>query len=81
MKQSLFTIKENIALTSSVYKMTLEGDVSCLNSKEIVNNVTHVPNSVLSFHYDVYEYLKIPISKCIEQLLFALQGVSQHHFL
>ena len=28
MKQSLFTIKENIALTSSVYKMTLEGDVS-----------------------------------------------------
>ena len=28
MKQSIFTIKENIALTSSVYKMTLEGDVS-----------------------------------------------------
>lgn len=28
MKQSLFTIKENIALTSSVYKMTLEGDVT-----------------------------------------------------
>ena len=49
-----------------------------LNTKEIVNNVTHVPNSVLSFHYDVYEYLKIQISKCFEQL-FALQGVSQHH--
>ena len=28
MKQSIFIIKENIALTSSVYKMTLEGDVS-----------------------------------------------------
>ena len=28
MKQSFFTIKENVALTSSVYKMTLVGDVS-----------------------------------------------------
>jgi dihydroorotate dehydrogenase electron transfer subunit len=28
MKQSIFTIKENVALTSSVYKMTLVGDVS-----------------------------------------------------
>ncbi len=28
MKQSIFTIKENKALTSSVYKMTLVGDVS-----------------------------------------------------
>jgi dihydroorotate dehydrogenase electron transfer subunit len=28
MKQSIFTIKENVALTSSVYKMTVVGDVS-----------------------------------------------------
>ena len=28
MKQSIFTIKENVDLTSSVYKMTLVGDVS-----------------------------------------------------
>ena len=28
MKQSIFTIKENVALTSSVYKMMLVGDVS-----------------------------------------------------
>ncbi len=28
MKQSIFTIKENVALTSSVYKMTLVGDTS-----------------------------------------------------
>ena len=38
MKQSIFTIKENIALTSSVYKMTLEGDVSDItNPGQFVN--------------------------------------------
>ena len=38
MKQSIFTIKENIALTSSVYKMTIEGDVSDItNPGQFVN--------------------------------------------
>lgn len=30
MKQSIFTIKENVALTSTVYRMVLEGDTSAL---------------------------------------------------
>ena len=38
MKQSIFTIKENIALTESVYKMTLSGDTSDItNSGQFVN--------------------------------------------
>ena len=37
MKQTIFTIKENIALTSSVYKMTLEGDVSGIKTGQFVN--------------------------------------------
>ena len=37
MKQTIFTIKENIALTSSVYKMTLEGDVSGITTGQFVN--------------------------------------------
>ena len=38
MKQSIFTIKENIALTESVYKMTLSGDTSDITkSGQFVN--------------------------------------------
>ena len=38
MKQSIFTIKENIALTSTVYKMVLEGDTSDItNCGQFVN--------------------------------------------
>ena len=38
MKQSIFTIKENIALTASVYKMTLVGDTSDItNCGQFVN--------------------------------------------
>ena len=38
MKQSIFTIKENIALTESVYKMTLSGDTSAITkSGQFVN--------------------------------------------
>ena len=38
MKQSIFTIKENIALTSNVYKMLLEGDTSDVtNCGQFVN--------------------------------------------
>ena len=51
MKQSIFTIKENIALTSSVYKMTLEGDVS-----EITN-----PGQFVNIKLDGL-YLRRPIS-------------------
>ena len=38
MKQSIFTIKENVALTSNVYKMLLEGDTSHItNCGQFVN--------------------------------------------
>ena len=38
MKQSIFTIKENIPLTDSVYKMTLLGDTSAITkSGQFVN--------------------------------------------
>ena len=38
MKQSIFTIKENYALTESVYKMTLSGDTSAITkSGQFVN--------------------------------------------
>ena len=38
MKQSIFTIKENVPLTSSVYKMLLEGDTSHItNCGQFVN--------------------------------------------
>ena len=38
MKQSIFTVKENAALTSSVYKMLLEGDTSDItNCGQFVN--------------------------------------------
>ncbi len=38
MKQTIFTIKENIALTSNVYKMLLEGDTSDItNCGQFVN--------------------------------------------
>ena len=38
MKQSIFTIKENVALTSNVYKMVLEGDTSDVtNCGQFVN--------------------------------------------
>ena len=53
MKQSIFTIKENIALTSSVYKMTLEGDVS-----DITN-----PGQFVNIKLDGF-YLRRPISVC-----------------
>ena len=38
MKQSIFTVKENVALTSSVYKMLLEGDTGAItNCGQFVN--------------------------------------------
>ena len=38
MKQTIFTIKENVALTSNVYKMLLEGDTSDItNCGQFVN--------------------------------------------
>ena len=37
MKQLLFTIKENVALTDSVYKMTLSGDTADIKCGQFVN--------------------------------------------
>lgn len=53
MKQEIFEIKENIALTDSVYKMTLQGDTSAITAPgQFVNIQLHGL------------YLRRPISVC-----------------
>ncbi len=53
MKQGIFEIKENIALTDSVYKMTLQGDTSAITAPgQFVNIQLHGL------------YLRRPISVC-----------------
>ena len=53
MKQSLFTITENVALTESVYKMTLSGDTSDITA----------PGQFVNIKLDGL-YLRRPISVC-----------------
>ena len=53
MKQGLFEIKENIALTDSVYKMTLQGDTSAITA----------PGQFVNIQLDGF-YLRRPISVC-----------------
>ena len=53
MKQGLFEIKENIALTDSVYKMTLQGDTSAITA----------PGQFVNIQLDGL-YLRRPISVC-----------------
>ncbi|MBR6524090.1 MAG: dihydroorotate dehydrogenase electron transfer subunit [Clostridia bacterium] len=53
MKQSLFTITENVALTESVYKMTLSGDTSDITA----------PGQFVNLRLDGL-YLRRPISVC-----------------
>ena len=53
MKQTIFTIKENVALTSNVFKMLLEGDTS-----DITNCGQFVNIKLDGF------YLRRPISVC-----------------
>ena len=53
MKQSLFTIKQNIALTDSIMKMVLEGDTSEITC----------PGQFINIKLDGF-YLRRPISVC-----------------
>ena len=53
MKQSIFEIKENVALTDSVYKMTLSGDTSEITA----------PGQFVNIKLDGL-YLRRPISVC-----------------
>ncbi len=53
MKQGLFDIIENIPLTGSVYKMTLQGDTSAITS----------PGQFVNIRLDGF-YLRRPISVC-----------------
>lgn len=53
MKQGFFEIKENIALTDSVYKMTLQGDTSAITA----------PGQFVNIRLDGL-YLRRPISVC-----------------
>ena len=53
MKQSIFEIKENTALTASVYKMTLAGDTSAITA----------PGQFVNIKLDGF-YLRRPISVC-----------------
>ena len=53
MKQGIFTIKQNVALTESVYEMTLSGDVSAITA----------PGQFVNILLDGL-YLRRPISVC-----------------
>lgn len=53
MTESIFTIKENVALTDSVYKMTLEGDTSALSK----------PGQFVNIKLEG-KFLRRPISVC-----------------
>jgi dihydroorotate dehydrogenase electron transfer subunit len=65
-KQSIFEIKENTPLTSSVYKMTLAGDTSAITA----------PGQFVNIKLDGY-YLRRPISvcDCVDGLLTILYKV------
>lgn len=53
MKQGIFEIKENIALTDNVYKMTLQGDITAITA----------PGQFVNIQLDGL-YLRRPISVC-----------------
>ena len=65
-KQSIFEIKENTPLTSSVYKMMLAGDTSAITA----------PGQFVNIKLDGY-YLRRPISvcDCVDGLLTILYKV------
>ena len=65
-KQSIFEIKENTALTASVYKMTLAGDTSAITA----------PGQFVNIKLDGF-YLRRPISvcDCVDGLLTILYKV------
>ena len=87
MKQSFFKIKENKALTSSVYKMTLEGDTDGISCGQFVNilisglylrrpiSVCDCENGVLTLLYKVVGKGTEKMSRMSEETLDVLTGL------
>ena len=80
MKQSIFTIKENVPLTSSVYKMLLEGDTSHItNCGQFVNIkldglFLRRPISVCDCEGDVLTLIYKVVGKGTEQMSLMGKG-------
>ena len=80
MKQSIFTIKENLPLTSSVYKMLLEGDTSHItNCGQFVNIkldglFLRRPISVCDCEGDILTLIYKVVGKGTEQMSFMGKG-------
>ena len=80
MKQSIFTIKENLPLTSNVYKMLLEGDTSHItNCGQFVNIkldglFLRRPISVCDCEGDVLTLIYKVVGKGTEQMSFMSAG-------
>ena len=87
MKQLLFTIKENVALTDSVYKMTLSGDTTDIKCGQFVNiklqglylrrpiSVCDCEDGVLTLVYKVVGKGTEQMSKMKEGVLDILTGL------
>lgn len=87
MKQSFFKIKENKALTSSVYKMTLEGDTDGISCGQFVNilisgfylrrpiSVCDCENGALTLLYKVVGKGTEKMSRMSEETLDVLTGL------
>ena len=80
MKQSIFTIKENVPLTSSVYKMLLEGDTSHItNCGQFVNIkldglFLRRPISVCDSEGDILTLIYKVVGKGTEQMSLMGEG-------
>ena len=80
MKQSIFTVKENMPLTSSVYKMLLEGDTSHItNCGQFVNIkldglFLRRPISVCDCEGDVLTLIYKVVGKGTEEMSFMKAG-------
>ena len=80
MKQSIFTIKENLPLTSSVYKMLLEGDTSHItNCGQFVNIkldglFLRRPISVCDCEGDILTLIYKVVGKGTEQMSLMGEG-------
>ena len=87
MRQLLFTIKENVALTESVYKMTLSGDTTDIKCGQFVNiklqglylrrpiSVCDCEDGVLTLVYKVVGKGTEQMSKMTEGVLDILTGL------
>ena len=81
MKQSIFTIKKNIALTSNVFKMVLEGDTTGIRCGQFVNiklegNFLRRPISVCDCEGDLLTLIYKVVGKGTEQMSKMVAGES-----